>query len=193
MFSFLTEHRDAFVATSGIGELLQSLVTMAAVVVGGTWALHRFTKERPFEANVKLRMDADISAFDEERRLLRITIQLENAGLAAIKLGDSRVTDDRGRFAVRAIRVQPHRDTEPEAKPMMEFSWDHSLASVTLIDQPFVETFKAWFPDGKSYTLEAKETAELCGDFLIAKEFEIVNVFGQIYEGYIREAALKQP
>ena len=78
-------------------------------------------------------------------------------------------------------------------KPVEQFSWDDSAASVTLFDQPFIEMFKAWFPDGKSYTLEAKETAELCGDFLIAKEFEIINVFVQIYEGYIREASLKRP
>jgi hypothetical protein len=195
MFSFLTEHKDAFVAIGGIGELLQSLVTMIAVVVGGTWALHRFTKERPFEANVKLRMDANISEFDEDRRLLRLTIILENAGLAAIKLGDSRVTDHRGRFAVRGIQVQPlHHGQKPAAtKPMAEFSWDNSPASVTLIDEPFTNVFKSWFPDGHSYTLEAKETAELCGDFLLSKEFEIVNVFVQIYEGVIREAALKRP
>ena len=195
MFSFLTGHKDAFVAIGGIGELLQSLVTMIAVVVGGTWALHRFTKERPFEANVKLRMDANISEFDEDRRLLRITIILENAGLAAIKLGDSRVTPHRGRFAVRGIQVQPlHRGAEPaETKPLSAFSWDQSPASIILLDEPFVDVFKEWFPDGKSYTLEAKEVAELCGDFLLAKEFEIVNIFVQIYEGYIREAQLKRP
>jgi hypothetical protein len=194
MFSFFTEHKDAFVAIGGIGELLQSLVTMAAVIVGGTWALHRFRRERPHEANVKLRMDADISEFDEDRRLFRIKIELENAGLAEIKLGDSRVTPHRGRFAVRGIQVQPRRGTEPaEAKPMSAFSWDHSPASVVLFDEPLVDVFKEWFPDGKSYTLEAKETAELCGDFLVSKEFEIVNVFVQIYEGYIREAALKRP
>jgi hypothetical protein len=194
MFSFFTEHKDAFVAIGGIGELLQNLVTMAAVVVGGTWALHRFRRERPHEANVKLRMDADISEFDEDRRLLRIKVELENAGLAEIKLGDSRVTLRRGRFAVRGIQVQPRRGTEPaELTPMSAFSWDHSPASVVLLDEPFVDAFKEWFPDGKSYTLEARETAELCGDFLIAKEFEIMNVFVQIYEGYIREAALKRP
>ena len=91
MFSFLTEHKDAFAAIGGIGELLQSLVTMAAVIVGGTWALHRFRRERPHEANVKLRMEADISEFDEDRRLLRIKIELENAGIAEIKLGNSLV------------------------------------------------------------------------------------------------------
>ncbi len=48
-------------------------------------------------------------------------------------------------------------------------------------------------PVRQAYTLEAKETAELCGDFLINKEFEIMNAFVQIYEGFIREAALKRP
>jgi hypothetical protein len=195
MFAFLTQYKDAFTAIGNIGILIQGLVTMFAVIVGGSWALHRFTKERPFEANVKLRMDAIISEFDDTRRLLRITVILENAGLAAIKLGNSHVTPHRGRFAVRGIQVQPmHLGAQPAApKPMSEFSWDNSPASVTLLDQPFVDTFKLWFPDGKSYTLEAKETAELCGDFLIAKEFEIVNVLVLIYEAYIREAELKRP
>jgi hypothetical protein len=195
MFAFLTQYKDAFMAIGNIGIFVQSLVTMIAVIVGGSWALHRFTKERPFEANVKLRMDANISEFDETRRLLRITVILENAGLAAIKLGDSRVTPHRGRFAVRGIQVQPlHHGAElAAAKPMSEFSWDNSPASITLLDEPFVDMFKSWFPDGKSYTLEAKETAELCGDFLINKEFEIVNVFVLISEAYIREAALKRP
>ena len=195
MLSFLAQYKDAFTSIGNIGIFIQSLVTMLAVIVGGGWALHRFSKERPFEANVKLRMDASISGFDENRRLLRITVILENAGLAAIKLGNSHVTPYHGRFAVRGLQVQPlHHGSQPAApKPIAEFSWDNSLASVTLLDQPFVDTFKLWFPDGKSYTLEAKETAELCGDFLIAKEFEIVNVLVLIYEAYIREAELKRP
>ena len=193
MFSFLAENKDAITAIGNIGIFIQSLVTMLAVIVGGGWALHRFTKERPFEANVKLRMDAGISDYDDTRRLLRLTIILENAGLAAIKLGDSRVTPHRGRFVVRGIQVQPLHHADPAPKPLAEFSWDDSPASVTLLDEPFTGVFKSWFPDGKSYTLEAKETAELCGDFVISKEFEIVNVFVLIYEAYIREAPLKRP
>ena len=193
MFSFLTEYKDAIASIGSIGIFIQSLVTMVAVIVGGSWALHRFSKERPFEANVKLRMDAHISDFDEDRRLLRLTIILENAGLAAIKLGDSRVTPHRGRFAVRALQVRPLHHKEATAKPLTQFSWDDSSASVVLLDEPFVQVFKEWFPDGKSYTLEAKETAELCGDFLIAKEFDIVNVFVMIYEAYIRERLLQRP
>lgn len=188
--SFLAENKDAITAIGNIGLFIQSLVTMLAVIVGGGWALHRFTKERPFEANVKLRLDIGISEFDESRRVLRTTIVLENAGLAAIRLGDSRVSDHRGRLAVRAVKVK-HAHGDP--KPVAVLSWDASPDTVSLFDEPFVEVFQEWFPDGKSYTLEAKETAELCRDFVISKEFEIVNVLVLIYEGIVRDASLKRP
>jgi plasmid stability protein len=191
MLSFLADNKDAIIAIGNIGIFIQSLVTMLAVIVGGGWALHRFTKERPFEANVKLRMDVGISEFDEARRILRVTIILENAGLAAIRLGDSRVTDHRGRLAVRAVKVE--HSHSGEARPVAVLSWENSPDTVALFDEPFVDVFKEWFPDGKSYTLEAKETAELCRDLVVSKEFEIVNIFVMVYEGIIREAGLKRP
>ena len=190
MLSFLADNKDAITAIGNIGIFLQSLVTMLAVIVGGGWALHRFTKERPFEANVKLRMDVGISEFDESRRVLRVTVILENAGLAAIRLGDSRVSAHRGRLAIRAVKVEHSHAAAPAVAVL---SWENSPDTVALFDQPFVEVFKEWFPDGKSYTLESKETAELCRDFVISKEFEIVNVFVMVYEGIIREAGLKRP
>jgi len=131
MLSFLADNKDAITAIGNIGIFIQSLVTMLAVIVGGGWALHRFTKERPFEANVKLRMDVGISEFDDARRVLRVTVILENAGLAAIKLGDSRVTEHRGRLAIRAVKVEHGHAASP---PVAVLSWEASPDTVALFN-----------------------------------------------------------
>lgn len=73
VWEFLGAYKEAL-------EAVQSAGTGLAVIVGGGWALLHFSLKREQYPKAKLKHRFILSPYDEESRVLRIELELENVG-----------------------------------------------------------------------------------------------------------------
>src|SRR5262245_38808987 len=70
-------------------EIAQSIVTIAAVFIGGIWTYNLFIKERHEFPHANIEQKLFHVALSDETNLLRVGIELSNTGNSLMKIGSA--------------------------------------------------------------------------------------------------------
>jgi hypothetical protein len=68
-------------------EIVQAIVTIAAVLVGGWWTYTLFIKQREEYPHANIELKLSHVALSEQANLLRVGIELNNSGKSLMKIG----------------------------------------------------------------------------------------------------------
>jgi hypothetical protein len=160
-WDFLTRSKDSFGS-------IESILTSAAILVGGGWAFWVFVWKREKAPKAQIRHEVKYWDYDPDERLLRVSLVIENKGNALLKISD-------GQTWIQQIKPWPHeeikafkaRSKTPKDAPY-EVNWPFA-------GETDVETIH-----NKPRELEPGESDEICMDFFIKKTYDVVLVYSYV-------------
>jgi hypothetical protein len=107
-------------------DIIGTLITGAAVVVGGVWAYFKFVKGRTFRPRLEVHMFGQWRRVDQ-RQLLHARIRVKN-------IGSSNVTLVQEGTGLRISVLGPNQPSPPALS-----SWDHQKVFVILQEHAWIE------------------------------------------------------
>jgi hypothetical protein len=145
-------------------DLFSKLVTTAAVILGGLWTYKLFVEHREAYARANLQHDIIIIDIDDERRLLRLDVTIENTGNIMLSLRSAEV---------RIEAVLPLSDR-------IERTLDGTMNQIVSEDDSFpwpaIRVRHSEWEDGK-FELEPGENDDTHYEFIIPANQDVINIY----------------
>jgi hypothetical protein len=186
---FLTAHKELIAS-------IQSLATIIAMIIAGTWALRRLSFERPFQSALCIEISALTLPIISGLNLFHIEIIVKNIGRSVVTYGDTDNANIKSWVKVAGIKKDAFGREAAFAKGMGTHkfvSWDDNGFVVDLYDGPFISLFSEWFENTTSVTLEAGEWEQYSIDLMLQPTIENVSISVKVYESTTRDRKLGRP
>ncbi len=141
-----------------IAEIVQSSVSAAAILFGGFWAIREYIWKRKRYPKIKISQNIFNTLIDKSKRLIRVTIFIENNCYTLFRLKE---------VMVRILQIEPWPDEifdEAKMRKPHDSSYDWPYLDERSVSKDTVE-------------LEPNESEEISFDFIIDAKVKIIGVY----------------
>jgi hypothetical protein len=146
----LTETKDVF-------SILQAIVTIAAMIIGGIWTYRKFIKQRLLYPRINLSMSIDFMSVSQTHNLIHVAILHENKG-------DTLLQSQHAELRLRQVLPLPSGiDSD------LNTGKDPVLNPATYIEWPMMYNRYWDFQNESPFEIEPGENDSLHADFFIEK------------------------
>ena len=145
-------------------EFVESLVTISAVILGGTWTWKKFFREREDRPAADLAHDVFILTSPSGSNLLRLTISITNIGKTLLKLQNG------------FVRLQKISPCEEHVRNWIESELTNNETELEG-NWPVISNKKFWDIE---HELEPGESDRLIFDFPIENKIEAITIYSHI-------------
>lgn len=155
-----------------------NLVAAFAILTAGIWALRHYWREKPFEPNLCMNLDASAIRLDSNLILLHLELTYTNTGKAHFEVANSiqnPVCEEKRSF-FKVFAFKPSPTIRFSSKPHIDWQKDDEILGVADI------IYDGWFPDTPRIVQEPGETEIATLDLLIDNNVQFVNAWIKIWE-----------
>jgi len=149
-------------------EIVQAVVTMAALVVGGYWTYNVFVKERRAFAHANIEQKISHVALTEKTTLLRVGVDLTNTGSSLMSIEEA---------IVRVQQILPLAScaTEPCARTQVREALSNTVRKDDQFSWPLIGERELKFT--KTDEVEPGEKQTLDFEFAVPSSVKLVRVY----------------
>jgi hypothetical protein len=153
----LTETKDVF-------DVLQSVATIAAMIIGGIWTYRKFIKQRHHYPRINLKMSVESIPVSETHNLIHVAILHENKG-------ETLLQSKNAELHLRQVLPLP---IEIEAEVKKD---NNQSAPYPYVEWPMLQC-KNWnFTGENSFEIEPEESDSLHADFFIENTVKAIQLY----------------
>jgi len=154
-----------------IVEIVQGIVTSAAIVIAGFWTYIVFVKRRQRYPRMKVQHEVEHWPVSADERLLRVVERISNIGEVLVPLES---------VTVRVQQVRPWRD---DALGTVVAARERLGEGVAELDWPVLGEHKNKWRTGDQ-EIEPTETDEVLYDLVVDKAVESISVYTYVKNAY---------
>jgi len=161
--------------------LLKDAVEVVALIVGGFWTYWLFVQKRERWPKACLNHHIRSWPIANDRQLIRVGFDIHNAGEVLLEIREGFTEIYQLKPWPQELITKPMDQIGFRIKGATEFQWSR-LAILYLDGKSTKEqqtTSKDW-PEFDGYDIEPDEYEEICFDFIIPAEVELVPVYSRI-------------
>lgn len=144
--------------------VIQSLLTSAAITIGGIWTYFIFIKNRSNYPIINLSLSSKQFDIKEDKFLIHVSVKLENQGLVLLQSKEAE------------LRLRQAKPLPTDVLDVIKGGYDPVPDDEQEILWPLV-TERKWCWDNDSFEIEPKESDTLYADFIIDSSVEIVEFY----------------
>ncbi|WP_292916644.1 hypothetical protein [Nitrosomonas sp.] len=145
-------------------DLVQSIATTGAIVIGGIWTYFLFIKNRLNYPQIELKIACDQYALDHGKKLIHTTVTLKNTGKVMLY----------SRFA--EIRLRQVLPLPIEVNERISQNYDLLLQDQTQVEWPLIAA-RQWHWDSGEFEIEPEESDAVHTEFVVDASVTLVQFY----------------